>query len=87
MNEGSEKNVTLICFNPPPQLIERFGRLWHNKEWRNVLDNPFDLWTVVIDELFMHMDLQAWNLADVFRGIERVNTHVSQSVRMLTFPT
>lgn len=65
--------MTLICFSPPSQLIDRFKRLLHNNEWRNVLENPFDLWVVVIDELFALMDAQTWNLADVFRGIERVS--------------
>jgi len=74
VNKSSERKcVTLICFNPPPQLIGRFRRLLHNREWRNILENPFDLWVVVIDELFALMDAQAWNLADVFRGIERVS--------------
>ena len=73
VNESSERKcLTLICFNAPPQLINRFKRLLDNTEWRNVLQSPFDLWIVVIDELFARMDIQAWNLADVFRGIERV---------------
>jgi hypothetical protein len=63
----------LICFSPPPRLIGRFIRLLHNEEWRCVLKNPFDLWVVVVDEVFAQMDTQAWNLADVFRGIERVS--------------
>jgi hypothetical protein len=74
VDKSSERKcVTLICFSPPSQLIDRFKRLLRNKEWRNVLENPFDLWIVVIDELFALMDAQAWNLADVFRGIERVS--------------
>jgi hypothetical protein len=74
VNSSSEKKcVTLICFNAPSQLIDRFQRLLHNVEWCNVLENPFDLWVVVIDELFAQMDAQAWNVGDVFRGIERVS--------------
>ena len=38
------------------------------------MENPFDLWVVVMDELFKQMDAQVWNLTDVFRGIERVST-------------
>jgi hypothetical protein len=63
----------LICFNAPQQLIDRFEGRLHDTEWRSVLKNPFDLWIVVIDKLFVWMDAQAWNLADVFRGIEKVS--------------
>ena len=65
--------VTLICFGAPPLLIERFERLLQHHNWRQVMENPFSLWVVVMDELFKHMDDQVWNLGTVFRGIERVS--------------
>jgi hypothetical protein len=74
VDESSERKcVTLICFSPPLRLVNRFIRLLHNEKWRCVLKNPFDLWVVVVDEVFAQMDDQAWNLATVFKGTERVS--------------
>ncbi|KAL2004631.1 hypothetical protein VTN00DRAFT_3367 [Thermoascus crustaceus] len=64
-------SVTLICFGAPHTLVERFQREAHHDTWKQVVDNPFQLWVVVLNELFKQMDAQVWNLADAFRGVEK----------------
>ncbi|KAF4624295.1 hypothetical protein G7Y89_g13879 [Cudoniella acicularis] len=43
---------------------------WH---WQKTIARPFDLFVIVLDELFRQMDEQVWNLSDVFRGIEHAS--------------
>jgi hypothetical protein len=62
----------LICFGASNYLQERFGDLATSPNWNQCLDAPYNLLVVVLDELFLEMDEQAWRLAGVFRGIEHV---------------
>jgi hypothetical protein len=62
--------------------MERFERLLRHDNWRQVLENPFNLWVVVTDELFRQMDAQVWNLGDVFRGIEGVSNRLLRPYRI-----
>lgn len=66
-------SVTLICFGAPHMLVERFQREARHDTWKQVVDNPFQLWVVVLNELFKQMDAQVWNLADAFRGVEKAS--------------
>ncbi|KAH6666426.1 hypothetical protein B0J14DRAFT_202661 [Halenospora varia] len=64
--------VTLICFSGPKALTLRLKDLageptWH---WQKVLTKPYDLFVMVLDELFGQMNAQVQNVSDVFRGIE-----------------
>jgi hypothetical protein len=73
------KSVTLICFCHPPFLPGRLKKHLPNM-WEQVVNNPFDLWVVVLHELFKQIDNQAWNLGNVFRGIEHVRTDQKPTV-------
>jgi hypothetical protein len=69
---GSLMNpVTLLCFGASQAMKNRFGRVPNGPTWRMDID-PFQLFVIVLDELFQEMDKQVWNLSDVFRGIEHV---------------
>ncbi|KAH8659244.1 hypothetical protein BGZ60DRAFT_414873 [Tricladium varicosporioides] len=64
--------VTLICFSGPQYLRCRLKDLanepsWH---WQKVLTRPYDLFVIVLDELFGEMNAQVQNVSEVFRGIE-----------------
>jgi hypothetical protein len=63
--------VTLLCFGASQAMKNRFGRVPNGPTWRMDID-PFQLFVIVLDELFQEMDKQVWNLSDVFRGIEHV---------------
>lgn len=64
--------TTLICFGGSNSLQERFSGLGSSPNWNQCLDAPYNLFVVVLDELFLEMDDQAWRIAGVFRGIEHV---------------
>ncbi|KAN0067331.1 hypothetical protein V8E54_014594 [Elaphomyces granulatus] len=66
---NARKPVTLICFDSPPSLQNLLKERLPNT-WEQVVQNPFDLWVVVLHELFLQMDDKAWKLARVFRDIE-----------------
>lgn len=70
--------VTLICFGASQAMKERFRRVPNGPTWRMDID-PFQLFVIVLDELFQEMDNQVWNLSDVFRGIE----HVRRAIKMI----
>jgi Mg2+ and Co2+ transporter CorA len=74
------KSVTLICFEHPPFLRDRLREHLPNM-WEQVVNNPFDLWVVVLHELFKQIDNQAWNLGNVFRGIERDLLSSAQQIK------
>lgn len=63
--------VTLLCFGASQELAARFVRLKTSNSWREVLQDPFLLHVIIFDELYIMLDKIAWNLADVFRPMER----------------
>ncbi|KAJ9640451.1 hypothetical protein H2199_005990 [Coniosporium tulheliwenetii] len=62
--------VTLICFGASPSLEQRFRRLALTSAWEDALEDPYVLFDVVLDELYLQLDGVAWSLAEVFGGIE-----------------
>ncbi|KAL2354960.1 hypothetical protein BJ546DRAFT_1061247 [Cryomyces antarcticus] len=62
--------VTLVCFGASQALVQRFERLLSHPAWEDVLREPFVLYEIVVDELYLQLDNLAWSLADVFREIE-----------------
>jgi len=66
------RNVALLCFGAPTSLqvkFERLLQLWH---WGDALDDPFVLFQLVVDELFLQLDQTAWNLSRAFGSLEHV---------------
>ncbi|QUC17607.1 uncharacterized protein UV8b_01848 [Ustilaginoidea virens] len=63
--------ITLVCFGASASLEQRFRDLAASPSWTQCLDAPYNLLVVVLDELFLEMNDQAWRLADVFRTIEQ----------------
>ncbi|OAQ67202.1 corA-like mg2+ transporter protein domain-containing protein [Pochonia chlamydosporia 170] len=66
----SKPCTTLICFGAPKSLEKRFEDLATSPSWTQCVDAPYNLFVIVLDELFLEMDEQAWRLAGVFRGVE-----------------
>ena len=67
------KNVSLICFGASPALKTRFERLSSSHCWEEVLNDPYVLFDIVTDELWLQLDGTAWALSRVFGGIENVS--------------
>jgi hypothetical protein len=65
--------VTLICFGAPSSLIQRFERLASHPKWKDVLSDPYGLFVIVLNDLFLQVDGTLWGLSSVFRGMELVS--------------
>jgi hypothetical protein len=66
------RNVTLLCFGAPPSLQVKFKRLLKSWHWEDALNDPFILFQLVVDELFLQLDKTAWNLSAAFGNLEHV---------------
>jgi hypothetical protein len=51
-------------------MIERFRRLLDNLHWRDAVEDPYVLFSVVYEELYNTVDELSWRLADIFRPLE-----------------
>ena len=67
--------MTLICFGPVPSLVFRFLRLACHARWVDAVNDPYGLFVIALNELFLYTDDIAWRLADVFRSFEMVGWH------------
>jgi hypothetical protein len=77
--------MTLICFGASISLQQRFERLASNSTWRDAVHGPYNLFVIILDELFIQADGLVWSLSDVFRAIEEVSTVLSPL--LVHFPT
>jgi hypothetical protein len=64
----------LICFGAPPSLIQRFERLASHAKWRDALNDPYILFVIVLNDLFLQVDGILWGLSSGFRGMEYVSS-------------
>ena len=64
--------VTLICFGAPLALVNRFETLAKDFSCGDVMQDPYILFDLVLEELFALIDQVAWLLGDVFGEIETV---------------
>ena len=67
--------ATLIVFSASPELRARFERLCLNPDWTVALVDPFSLYVIVLDELWLQADGIMKKVADVFNGTETVRTY------------
>ena len=63
-HDSSLSSVTLLIFSSPLRLRERFERLW-SADLEHVLADPFSLFAICLDELWM----QAQGTCDIVRRI------------------
>lgn len=63
--------VTLLCFGAQPRIIQRFERLLKSEAWADAVQEPYILFALVYEQLFLILDGNAWTLASWFRGTER----------------
>jgi hypothetical protein len=73
-NASNHSCTTLICFGASISLQQRFERLASNSTWTDAVCDPYNLFVIILDELFIQADGLVWNLSDVFRAIEEVST-------------
>jgi hypothetical protein len=65
--------MTLICFGASIALQQRFERLASNSAWTEAINDPYNLFVIILDELFLQVDGIVWSLSDVFRSVEEVS--------------
>ena len=63
-------NVTLCCWGVPRAMEERFAEIAYSRDWKQSLEDPFVLITIILDELFSLMDKQKQNLRRAVNKIE-----------------
>jgi hypothetical protein len=69
---NSNTEVTLICFEAASDLKQRFRHLKLPESCENALNDPWSLFVVVLDELFLQMSRTVWDVSHVFGDIEMV---------------
>ena len=71
-NESASPSINLICFGALPSLVRRFETMKLPAEWQRSPLDPYSLFLVVLNDLFLQMDETLWSLASVFRQVELV---------------
>lgn len=71
VRQDGSKTVTLLCFGARPSLVQRFERLLRTDSWIDAVEEPYILFALVYEQLFLSLDQTAWALAGWFRPVER----------------
>ena len=69
---SASSSLTLICFGAQPSLVRRFESMKLPTDWKGSSIDPYSLFAVVLNDLFLQVDGTLWSLASVFRHIELV---------------
>lgn len=67
-------SVTCICFAASAALEQRFQMLLSKPHCDQILKDPYVVFGVILEQLFVQMDSQVWNVLSVFRQIEQVSS-------------
>lgn len=62
----------LIVFSASPGLRARFERLYSNPDWEVALVDPFSLYVIILDELWLQAESIVNGVREVFGVMERV---------------
>ncbi|MCJ1470845.1 hypothetical protein MMC07_009492 [Pseudocyphellaria aurata] len=73
--------VTLIVFSASPELRERLGRLHVNPDWEVTLVDPYSLYVIVLDEIWLQAESITNGVRQVFGFMERSELDRSSKVR------
>lgn len=72
----NESSTTLILFGASELLKARLQKTSTYIRWPKPATDPFALWTIILDELFLDLDRSTWNFIAVFGYVERVTLAV-----------
>jgi hypothetical protein len=73
-DSNSDVEVTLICFEASSSLKHRFRNLQLPASCKNALDDPWSLFVVVLNELFIQMSETVYDVSEAFGEIEMVRS-------------
>lgn len=85
-DDRDKATATLIVFSASPELRARFESLFLNPDWTIALVDPFSLYVIVLDELWLQADGIMRKVAEVFNGMETVRTYIFHKHPSLPFP-
>ena len=71
-HDKDKASVILVIFSASPELRDRFQRLWYN-DLSGVLMDPFSLFVICLDELWLQALGIVTIVADEFGKLERVS--------------
>jgi hypothetical protein len=74
--QSQDSMVTLICFGASQELVQRLSKLSRNPAWKEAIEDPYVLYTIILDELYLQLDGMAWRLNEVFGSMEKVSKTV-----------
>jgi hypothetical protein len=72
-----DNSVTLLCFGVPPSIVLRFERLLAKASWCDILEEPYLLFVIILDELHEIFNSLSTKLAVALRTVE--NAAISQA--------
>ena len=79
---GIETCTTIICFGAHSDLTKRFEYLASHPSWLDAVKSPFNLFLIVLEELFLVLDNKVWDLSDLFRTMETVSEYSQSSTHL-----
>ena len=68
-----ESTVELFCFGAPPSLGDRFRKLKDVAICNDLLQDPYVLLEVVLEEMYKVLDSAGWAISTVFGDMETVS--------------
>lgn len=78
-----QAKAEMFCFGAPITLRDRFQRMMNLATCDDILQDPYVLLEVVLEEMHKVMDRTGWTLSDVFGNIELVRVCSMQCERNL----
>ncbi|KAK0636052.1 hypothetical protein B0T17DRAFT_67077 [Bombardia bombarda] len=70
LRKDNEGNLTLVCFGATPKVRKRLDALIEAGAWRDIMTEPYILFDLILDGLFVEVDNTVWSMNDVFGPLE-----------------
>ncbi|KAF2471128.1 uncharacterized protein BDR25DRAFT_285558 [Lindgomyces ingoldianus] len=74
-----EKCVTLFCFGAPSSLGDRFRELASSASSEDLIQDPYALLEIVLEEMYKVMDRVGWLVSDIFGEIETKTLDIART--------
>jgi len=66
-------HTTLACFGATPKVKSRIDQFIESEAWTDVAREPYILFDIVLEGLFLEMDQNVWNMSTLFGALEHVS--------------
>lgn len=70
---SAESRVELFCFGAPATFCERFRKLKDVAICDDLMQDPYVLLEVVLEEMYKILDQTGWKISNIFGNLETVN--------------